>query len=67
MQGNLNLILRLSPQKQGEKNLVTSVRKTVNFQCIIICVINVGHSHFSNDCHVIAERSEPEQGLLIVK
>ena len=67
MQEDLSLILRLSSKAGREESLVTSVRKAVNFQRIIINVVNVGHSHFSNDCHVIAEGSEAEQGLLILK
>ena len=34
--------------------LVTFVRKAVNFRHVIIHVINIGHSHSSNNCHVIS-------------
>ena len=37
----------------GGESLVTSAGKAVDFRCIIIHVINVGRSHFSNNCHVI--------------
>ena len=47
----------LSSKKGGwggvGESLVTSARKAVDFWHIIIHVINVGHSHFSNNCHVI--------------
>lgn len=37
----------------GRKSLVTSAREAVNFWCVIYHVIIVGHSYFSNICHVI--------------
>ena len=49
-----SLVPGLSPQKRGggRKSLVTSARKAVDFRHVIIHVI-VGHSYFSNICHVI--------------
>ena len=43
----------LSSKTGGGESLVTFARKAVNFRCVIIHVINVGRSHFSNNCHVI--------------
>ena len=37
--------------------MVTFERKGVDFQRVIILVINVGCSHFSNNCHVIYKLS----------
>ena len=49
-----SLVPRLSPQKRGGgESLVTSAGKVVDFRRVIIHVINVGRSHFSNNCHVI--------------
>ena len=49
-----SLVPRLSPQKRGGvESLVTSARKAVDFRHVIIHVIIVGHSYFSNNCHVI--------------
>ena len=54
--GTLALFSGSISSKTGvEESLVTFVRKAVDFRRIIVYVINVGHSHFSNDCHVIAE------------
>ena len=40
-------------KNRGGESLVTFTRKAVNFQHVIIHVINAGRSHFNNDCHVI--------------
>ena len=39
------------------KSLSTFIRKAVDFRCIIIHVISIGHYHFSNNCHVINKLS----------
>ena len=39
--------------KLGEESLVTSAGEAFNFQHVIVHVINIGHSHFNNNCHVI--------------
>ena len=40
-------------KKGGGESLVTSAGKVVDFRRVIIHVVNVGRSHFSNNCHVI--------------
>ena len=37
----------------GGQSLVTFARKAVDFRCVIIHVIKVGHSRFSSNCHLI--------------
>ena len=41
----------LSSKMGGEEGQITFMRKAVNFQRVIIHVINVGRSHFSNERH----------------
>ena len=46
-----SLIPRVSPQKRGEE-IFTG--KAVDFRRVIIHMLNVGRSHFSNNCHAIS-------------
>ena len=63
-QSGASLVPRLSPQKQGEgESLVTFARKADDFQFVIIHVINIGCSQFSNilscdlvSCHAIRQQ-----------
>ena len=38
----------------GGGSLVIFARRAVDFRRVIIHVLNVGHSHFSNNCHAIS-------------
>ena len=42
-----------SSKTGGGESLATFSRKAVDFRRIIIHVINIGRSQFSDDCHVI--------------
>ena len=49
-----SLVPRLSPQKrEGGESLVTSARKAVDGRGVIIHVIIIERSYFSNICHVM--------------